>query len=245
MLRPVDRWAGADGEYDRWAGADREYDRWAGADREYDRRGGADREYDLWTGTDRQYDRPLETGDQYDRWAGADREFDHWADADRERDRLAENDGRYDRRDVLTGSARRPRIKWIGLFLAWVIVTGLLLAVHLTILIWVIMVGLIGYVVYSIRRDTPHVARPRRRQAAPLDTADDAPERFNAPPGWPEPPPGWTPPPGWQPNPAWPPAPPGWQFWLPPVRRGFDQRTTRIRHHRSEPDDGRFTERWR
>jgi hypothetical protein len=213
----VDRWAGADGDYDRWAGADRDYDRRAGADRDYDRR------------------------------AGTDREFDQWVDGDRGHDRVAETNGNYDRRDGLTGKARRQRVKWIGLFLAWVIVTGLLLAVHLAILIWVIMVGLIGYVAYSILRDTPHIARPPRRHPTPTATArfDDGPERFNAPPGWPEPPPGWTPPPGWQPNPAWPPAPAGWQFWLPPARRGFDQRTTRIRHHRGEPDDGRFTERWR
>lgn len=138
----------------------------------------------------------------------------------------------------------RPPTKWVGLFLAWVIVSGLLLAVHLTILIWVIMTGLIGYVVYSILRDTPRAARPRRRLATPPVAAYVGPQRFNAPPGWPEPPPGWTPPPGWQPNPAWPPAPPGWQFWLPPEPRGFGDRAGRARQHRSEPDVDR-TDGWR
>ncbi len=120
------------------------------------------------------------------------------------------------------------------------IITGILLAVHLTILVWVIMVGLIGYVVYGILRDTPRdtprAARPQRRPIAaePPYFADDSRERFNAPPGWPEPPPGWTPPPGWQPNPSWPPAPPGWQFWLPPAHRSAGERTRR--HRRDDPD---------
>lgn len=180
-----------------------------------------------------------------DRWAQNDRNYDHWADVEPQYDHRADTDGEYDGRDRSTSGARSPKVKWVGLFVAWVIVTGVLLAVHLTILIWVIMVGLIGYVVYGVLRDTPRAARPRRRHTTAAETADDDRERFNAPPGWPEPPPGWTPPPGWQPNPAWPPAPPGWQFWLPPARRGYSERTGRARHHRREPDDHRFTNGWR
>lgn len=145
-------------------------------------------------------------------------------------DRWAEADPEYDGHGRLAAAARRPAFKWVALLIAWVIVTGLLAATHLEVLIWVIMIGLIGYVVYAILRDTPRATRPRRRHAAP-ETADpaydDGPQRFNPPPGWPEPPPGWTPPPGWQPNPAWPPAPPGWQFWLPPDGRAFVERSTR------------------
>jgi len=150
-------------------------------------------------------------------------------------DRWAETDDEFDGRDGLAGYARRPGGKWVGLLIAWVIVTGLLLAVHLTVLIWVVMVGLVGYVVYAIRRETPSAGRPRRRRAmddvveAAYDGYDpyDEPERFNPPPGWPEPPPGWTPPRGWQPNPAWPPAPPGWQFWLRPAPRDLSERAWR------------------
>jgi hypothetical protein len=125
-------------------------------------------------------------------------------------------------------------VKWVGLLIAWVIITGLLLAVHLTILIWVVMVGLIGYVVYGILQDTPRTPRaprPQRRRAPAQASSigNDGRERFNAPPGWPPPPPGWTPPPGWQPNPSWPPAPPGWQFWLPPSHRSAGERTRRHR----------------
>jgi hypothetical protein len=135
-------------------------------------------------------------------------------------------------------------VKWVGLLIAWVIITGLLLAVHLTILIWVVMVGLIGYVVYGILQDTPRTPRtpraprPQRRRAPAQASSigNDGRERFNAPPGWPPPPPGWTPPPGWQPNPSWPPAPPGWQFWLPPSHRSAGERTRR--HRRDHRGNG-------
>ena len=175
-----------------------------------------------------------------DRWAGTDREYDRWAESGRD----------YDGHGRLPGYARRPMVRWVGLLIAWVIVTGLLAAVHLAVLIWVIMAGLIAYVVYCILRDTPRTARRRRRHAtadtaSSADFADDSSEQFNAPPGWPEPPPGWTPPPGWQPNPSWPSAPPGWQFWLPPDRQDFGERTARIRRrHRSESDGHRSTDFW-
>ena len=165
-------------------------------------------------------------------------------------DRWADTDPEYDGADGVVDYVRRPAVKWIALLIAWVIVTGLLVHLHLTVLIWVVMVGLVGYVVYAIRRETPSAARPRQRRAT-NDVADerydgydayayDEPERFNAPPGWPEPPPGWTPPRGWQPNPAWPPAPPGWQFWLPPARQHLSERawrTERARPTRSYRSD--------
>lgn len=210
----MDRWAGSDSENDRWAQNDRHYDWWAEDERQHGRRSESDR--------------------PYDRWAGADREYDH----------LPETNSEHDPHDRSRRYARSPKVKWTGLLIAWVIVTGVLLVVHLTILIWVIMVGLIGYVVYGVLRDTPRVARPPRRHttAAPVaEKTDDDSERFNPPPGWPEPPPGWTPPPGWQPNPAWPPPPPGWQFWHRPARRGYNERTGYARRRR-EPDDHRFTD---
>jgi hypothetical protein len=212
----VDRWAESDREYDRWAENGPEYDRWAETGPGRDR----------WAETDRERDRWAETGPEYDRWAETGRGSD-----------------RHDRNDRLTRNTGRTKAKWFGLLIAWVIVTGLLLAVHLTILIWVVMVGLIGYVVYAIMRGTPRVARPQRQRAT-AEPAAGGPERFNAPPGWPEPPSGWTPPPGWQPNPAWPPAPPGWQFWLPPARQDSGGRSTRHRGYRDEADDDRFIDRW-
>ena len=174
-------------------------------------------------------------------------------------DRWAETDRGFDGHDGTAGYARRPGLKWVGLLVAWVIVTGLLVAVHLTVLIWVVMVALIAYVVYSVLRDTPPGAGATPRRRATRDRRDDRydayddyddRERFNAPPGWPEPPPGWTPPPGWQPNPAWPPAPPGWQFWLPAARQGLSERawrTERIerpRSHRSDSDGRRYRDSW-
>jgi hypothetical protein len=232
----VDRWAGSNGsEEDRWAQSDRNYDVWAQNDRNYRRQPENDGPYDVWAGNGRQHDRWGGAEPQYDRWAGADREYDH----------RAETAGENVHRARLTAYAQNPKVKWLGLFVAWVIVTGVLLAVHLTILIWVIMFGLIGYVVYGVLRDTPRAVRPRRRHTTAAESADDDHERFNTPPGWPEPPPGWTPPPGWRPNPAWPPAPPGWQFWLPAARRGYNVRAGRARPHRSEPDDYRFTDDWR
>ena len=160
-------------------------------------------------------------------------------------DRWAGPDPEFDDRDGPAGYARRPAVKWVGLLIAWVIVTGLLLAVHLTILIWVIMAGLIAYVVYGIVRDTPHARRPRRQMTSELADAPeddyDVQERFNPPPGWPEPPPGWTPPPGWRPNPAWPPAPPGWQFWLPENSWEYGGRAARPRSYRHDGDGHRST----
>jgi len=229
----VDRWAESDREYDRWAESDRGRDGWAETGPDYDR----------WAESDRGRDGWAETGPGYDRWAETGPEYDRWAESDRGRDRWADNGREHDRDDRLARYTGRPKVRWFGLLIAWVIVTGLLLALHLTILIWVVMVGLIGYVVYSILRGTPRVARPQRRQPA-AQPAASGPERFNAPPGWPEPPPGWTPPPGWQPNPAWPPAPPGWQFWLPPARRDSGGRSTRQRGYRDEADDDRFIDRW-
>lgn len=231
----MDRWAGPDGEDDRWAETERRYDRWAGPDGANGRRAATDRRYDRWAGPEAEDDRWAETDRRYDRWAGTGPDYHHLAEADGA-------DGRYDGR---RGRAPSPATKWVGLLIGWIIVTGLLLAFHLAILLWVVMAGLIAYVVYSILRDTPRAARPRRRQPAPAVTADDDRERFNAPPGWPEPPPGWTPPPGWRPNPAWPPAPPGWQFWVRPDRRGFGERPLRARHHRGDPDIDRFTDGWR
>jgi hypothetical protein len=203
---------------------------------------------DRWNRTDGEYDRWAEDG-RYDRWA-EDGRYDRWAE-DGQYDRWAE-DGQYDRPERPASRNWRPAFKWVGLLIAWVIVTALLSAAHLGVLIWVIMVALIGYVVYSIRRTTPPTPHPRRRLAT-AGTAYDGPEQFNAPPGWPEPPPGWTPPPGWHPNPAWPPAPAGWQFWLPPSRRALGGRRARNaraqdrrshRSHRGEVDGDRYTDRW-
>lgn len=231
----MDRWTGSDGEEDRWAQSDRNYDVWAQNDPNYSRGPEDDDRFDAWA----------DNGRQPDRWASAEPQYDRWADSDREYDHRADTAGAYTGRAGLTTYARNPKVKWVGLFVAWVIVTGVLLAVHLTVLIWVIMFGLIGYVVYGVLRDTPRAARPQRRHTTTAASADDDHELFNTPPGWPEPPPGWTPPPGWQPNPAWPPAPPGWQFWLPAARSGYNVRAGRARHHRSEPDDYRSTNDWR
>ena len=230
---------------DRWAGSGGEDDRWAQNDRNYGRRPEDDGHYDVWAASDRQHDRWAGAEPQYDRWAGAEPQYDRWSGADREYDHRAGTAGEYDGRARTARYSRNPKVRWVGLFVAWIVVTGVLLAVHLTILVWVIMFGLIGYVVYGVLRDTPRAARPRRRHPATPECADESRERFNTPPGWPEPPPGWTPPPGWQPNPAWPPAPPGWQFWLPAARRGYNVRAGRARHHGSEPDDYRFTDGWR
>jgi len=227
-LRPVDRWAGTDGHDDRWAGTDGQYDR----------RTDTYRQYDQWAETDSQYDRWAETDSQYDRWAETDSQYDRWAEAG----------GQY---DGPRAHAQRSSFKWVGLLLAWVLVTGILLAVHLTILIWVIMAGLIGYVVYCIIRATPSARSARRNGSA--GTRDRGRGQFNTPPGWPEPPPGWTPPPGWQPNPAWPPAPAGWQFWGQRSRRVLhgrtprSARTTRAPDHRSQrsaADEVRLTGGW-
>ena len=241
----MDRWAGNDGEDDRWAEPDRRYDRWAEPDPRYDHWAQANGESDRWAEPDRRYDHWAEADGESDRWAEPDRRYDHWAGTDPEYHHLAERDGADGRHDGQLGLARRPAAKWVGLLIAWVAVTGLLLSLHLTILIWVVMAGLIAYVVYCILRDTPRAERPQRRRPSPAEIADDDHERFNAPPGWPDPPPGWTPPPGWQPNPAWPPAPPGWQFWLPPDRRGFAERAVRARHYRSDPDVDPFRDGWR
>jgi len=166
-------------------------------------------------------------------WRGTLRPVDRWTRAD------PHYDGEYG----LTRNAPRRIYKWIGLLVAWVIAAGLLSILHLGVLIWVIMIGLIGYVVYGVLRETPRAYRSRRRRATTA-AADDDRQQFNAPPGWPDPPSGWTPPLGWQPDPAWPPAPPGWQFWLPPAQRGRRRRATRIRNSRSEPSGYQPPDSW-
>lgn len=135
-----------------------------------------------------------------------------------------DQDAPHGRPARVTAYASRRARKWAGLFLAWVLVTGLLSAVHLTLLIWPIMLALIGYVVVWILRETP-----RRRRPAPAAPRSFPHERmqFNPAPGWPEPPPGWTPPRGWQPDPSWPPAPAGWKLWVPATERGMHGRPSR------------------
>jgi hypothetical protein len=219
-LIPVDRWAGTEGQEDRWAGSDGQYDP----------RTDTYRQYDGWAETDSQRDPWVRTDTHYDRSASTDGRDDRWAEID------TPNDGPQ-------ADPRRSAFKWVGLLLVWVLVARILLAVHLIILIWVIMAGLIGYVAYCIVRATPSARRSARRRAS-AGTGDNDREQFNSPPGWPEPPPGWTPPPGWQPSPAWGPAPPGWQFWGPrsgPVlgrRTARSARTARAPSHRSQRRSG-------
>jgi hypothetical protein len=148
-------------------------------------------------------------------------------------------DHRYNLPPGRTGYTGRPAVKWIGLLVAWVIITAILSVTHLGVLLLVIMAGLICYVVYSILRDTPRA----ERRTAGLATAGQAPGRrvrqqFNAPPGWPELPPGWEPPAGWQPDPSWPSAPPGWEFWVWPSREPKGSRTGRYRRASGSHRDG-------
>jgi hypothetical protein len=150
-----------------------------------------------------------------DRWAGADPHYD--------------GEGQ----DGLTGHTPRRIHMWIGLLVAWVLVAGLLSILHLGVLIWVIMIGLIGFVIYRIPRETPRAPRSRGRRRLAGTTAGDGHDQFNAPPGWPDPPLGWIPPRDWEPKPAWPPAPPGWQRWLSPAHRGPGRRATHTRRRQS------------
>jgi hypothetical protein len=57
-------------------------------------------------------------------------------------------------------SRQRALVKWTGLFVGWVLVTGLLSAVHLGLLIWPLMAALILYVFVDILRTTPPARRP-------------------------------------------------------------------------------------
>jgi hypothetical protein len=139
----------------------------------------------------------------------------------------------------LTGYATRPAVKWVGLFVAWVIVTAILSVTHLGVLLLVIMAGLVCYVVYSILRGTPRAGR----QTSDLPTPDQVIDRrggqqFNAPPGWPDLPPGWEPPAGWQPDRSWPSAPPGWEFWVSPNGGTKGRRMGRYRRAGGSHSDG-------
>jgi hypothetical protein len=136
-------------------------------------------------------------------------------------------------------AGERPAYKWLGLLVAWVLVTAVLSITHLGVLLVVLMAGLIIYVVYAILRDTPPT---RRRKADPRVAAQvtngQVRRQFNAPPGWPDPPPGWEPPPGWQPNRSWPSAPPGWEFWVWPYDEERGQRVGRYRRTDRSRDNG-------
>jgi hypothetical protein len=138
-------------------------------------------------------------------------------------------DHSYNQPGGLRGDARRPAFKWIGLLVAWVIVSGVLSITHLGLLLLLCTVGLICYCAYRILRDTP---RAGQQKAAGQRTSErvvglQGRRQFNAPPGWPEPPPGWEPRPGWKPDRSWPPAPPGWEFWVSPDNGARDHRTGR------------------
>lgn len=134
-------------------------------------------------------------------------------------------DRRYNQPFRLTGYAIRASFKWIGLFLAWVIVNSVLSAVHLGLLILATTGGLIWYAIHCAHwYRTPQV--PMSGQPAAMQST--AQWQFRAPPNWPVPPLGWSPPPGWQPDPSWPLAPPGWQFWQPPARGAVGERNSRV-----------------
>lgn len=143
-------------------------------------------------------------------------------------------DQRYDEPPRLTGHARRTAFKWIGLLVAWVVVSGVLSIAHLGVLLLMSTVGLICYCAYCILRDTPRAGQQTPGEWPSEQVTDwQGRQQFNAPPGWPEPPQGWEPPPGWQPDRSWPPAPPGWEFWVWPdnkagvQRMGHNRRTGR------------------
>lgn len=139
-------------------------------------------------------------------------------------------DERYDQPQGLTGDARRAAFKWIGLLVAWVIVSGVLSITHLGLLLLLSTVGLIGYCAYSILRETPRAGQQAAGQWPSEQITDwHSRQQFNPPPGWPDPPEGWEPPPGWQPDRSWPPAPPGWEFWVWPDDRTRVQRMDRNR----------------
>jgi len=150
-------------------------------------------------------------------------------------------DQRYDRPRGLTGLAKRPALKWIGLLVAWVIVSGVLSNAHLGVLLLVTTAGLICYCAYCIIRDTPRARQQTAGQWGSEQVADgQGREQFNPPPGWPEPPPDWEPPPGWKPSRSWPPAPPGWQFWVRPDNgRGVERTGRSHRNGRSQSESVR------
>jgi hypothetical protein len=147
-----------------------------------------------------------------------------------------EPDRPYNEPPRLADLASRPGVRWGGLFVAWVLTTILLTTLHLTVLLWVIMVPLIWYVVRDVLRATP----PRNGRPTRRDDGAGPPGRgqlqFNPAPGWPRPPLGWTPPRGWHPNPRWPKPPPGWEFWV-PGPGSAERRAPGRRHSRLGPDD--------
>jgi len=154
---------------------------------------------------------------------------DRW---DRDQDRA------YDEQPRLQYLAERPGVKWAALFVTWVLVTILLTNLHLTLLLWVIMVPLLWYVVRAVVRATPASSR-RAGRSMPRDDGAGSGRgqlQFNPAPGWPRPPRGWTPPRGWQPNPRWPRAPAGWEFWV-PEPGSAERRAPGRRHSRLGPDD--------
>lgn len=128
--------------------------------------------------------------------------------------RRVSTDHRDNLPSVLTDYASRPAVKWIGLLVAWVIVTAVLSITHVGVLLVVIMAGLICYVVYAVLRDTPRAGR----RAADLMTADHVTHRqggdqqLSAPDGWLEPAPGSQPPPAQRPERPGHTAPHGWEF---------------------------------
>jgi hypothetical protein len=73
--------------------------------------------------------------------------------------RWVPTDRRYRLPPRLAGYTRRPALKWIGMLVAWLIVTAILSISHLGALLLVIMAGLISYVVYAILRATPRAGR--------------------------------------------------------------------------------------
>jgi hypothetical protein len=163
--------------------------------------------------------------------------------------RWLSDDQRYDQPQGLTGHARRPAIKWIGLLVGWVIVCGILSTARLGVLLLLSTVALLGYCAYAILRVTPSTGQQTAGQqqagqwASEQDTDRHRPQRFNPPPGWPEPPRGWEPPPGWEPDRSWPPAPPGWEFWVWPDNRARFQHMGRNGRTGRSPDQ--HHERWR
>ena len=151
--------------------------------------------------------------------------------------RWLSDDQRYDHPRGLTDYVRRPAVQWIGLLVAWVVVSWVLSAAHLGVLLLLSTVGLMCYCAYRILRDTPSARQQTAGQPASEQVTDwQSRRQFNAPPGWPEPPPGWEPSPGWKPDRSWPPAPPGWQFWVwPDGRAGVQRMGHNRRTGRSHP----------
>jgi hypothetical protein len=81
---------------------------------------------------------------------------------------------------VLTDYASRLAVKWIGLLVAWVIVTAVLSISHLGVLLVLIMAGLICYVVYAILRDTPRAGRRAAADRVTDRQADSSPAHLLA-----------------------------------------------------------------